>query len=155
MKDVTISVSEPYTLAKVAIPEFHQVLNNLISREDYSVELREPYEDEFIARHPDKKEDWENKNYEKNRVDKHELMNVFYTEIARCISYAQQVKDGYATIYISPEFRIAGTQAILEFTVNSSALPKGDSYNFHGQNTSQWVYAGAIVVEGGKVSTHH
>lgn len=155
MNDVTVSVSEPYTVAKIAVPAFHEVLNKLLNREDYQIEIREDYEDEFVLRYPEKEEEWKSKNYENNRINENDLRNAFYTEIAHCISYAQQVKNGYATIYMSPEFRIAGTQAILEFTVNSSELPRGDSYNWFGQNTSQWVYAGAIVVEGGRVSTHH
>ncbi len=53
------------------------------------------------------------------------------------------------------EVRKAGPQYIWEFYVNDLARPKGNSINFHGQNTSQWLYAGAIVLQNGDVSTHH
>jgi len=50
----------------------------------------------------------------------------------------------------------ADSQYIWEFYVNDLALPvRADAYNWHGQNVSQWQYAGAIVLQGGKVSRHH
>jgi hypothetical protein len=52
-------------------------------------------------------------------------------------------------------WRIAGSQHIAEFAVSDLALPVRQRYNFHGQNTSRWKYAGAIVVQNGEVSTHH
>jgi len=53
------------------------------------------------------------------------------------------------------DYRKAGTQYIWEFSVNDLATPPANQYNWHGQNTSQWKYAGAIVLQGGKVSRHH
>ena len=49
----------------------------------------------------------------------------------------------------------AGEQYIWEFYVNDLVLPVANAYNFHGQNVSQWKYAGAIVLQNGKVSRHH
>ena len=46
-------------------------------------------------------------------------------------------------------------QRIWEFYVNDLAQPLRDQYNFHGQNTSQWLYAGAIVLQDRKISRHH
>jgi hypothetical protein len=43
----------------------------------------------------------------------------------------------------------------LGMLLNDLDKPKDNSYNWHMQNTSQWVYAGAIVLEDGDVSTHH
>ena len=48
-----------------------------------------------------------------------------------------------------------GEQRIWEFYVNDLTQPAQESYNFHGQNTSQWLYAGAIVLQNRKVSRHH
>ena len=53
------------------------------------------------------------------------------------------------------EFRRAGEQYIWEFWVNDLAMLRRDAYNWHGQNTSQWCYAGAIVLQKGRVSTNH
>lgn len=52
-------------------------------------------------------------------------------------------------------WRQAGTQWIAEFHVSDLSRKAAPDINWHGQNTSRWCYAGAIVVEGGKVSTHH
>ena len=52
-------------------------------------------------------------------------------------------------------WRQAGEQWICEFWVADAAQPLTSAMNFHGQNTSQWKYGGAIVVCGGNVSTHH
>ena len=62
-------------------------------------------------------------------------------------------------LQVSPMSR----QMIAEFYVNDLEKPKGDKYNWHLQNTSQWIYAGAIVVDKEAikrddervVSTHH
>ena len=51
-----------------------------------------------------------------------------------------------------------GGQAICEFAVlDRTKRDNSDQVNWHLQNTSQWVYAGAIVIslDDGRVSTHH
>ena len=53
------------------------------------------------------------------------------------------------------DMRQAGTQYIWEFWVNDLAVQKTGVINWHGQNTSQWQYAGAILLQDGKVSAHH
>ena len=53
------------------------------------------------------------------------------------------------------DMRVAGEQYIWEFFVNDLAKPKTDRVNWHGQNVSQWVYAGCILLQNGRVSTHH
>jgi len=52
-------------------------------------------------------------------------------------------------------FTRTGSQFISEFWVNDLSKPKKQEYNWHLQNTSQWLYAGCILVENGRVSTHH
>ncbi len=53
------------------------------------------------------------------------------------------------------DVRVAGEQYIWEFYVNDLAIPRTLALNWHGQNTSQWLYAGCILLQGGRVSTHH
>lgn len=53
------------------------------------------------------------------------------------------------------DMRKADNQYIWEFYVNDLDRPRENSYNWYFQNTSQWVYAGAIVLEEGEVSAHH
>ena len=52
-------------------------------------------------------------------------------------------------------FSRSGSQYIADFWVNDLGLPKENKYNWHLQNTSQWLYAGCILVQNGRVSTHH
>lgn len=53
-------------------------------------------------------------------------------------------------------YRKAGDQYIWEFFVNDLAKPhRPVEMNWHGQNTSQWLYAGGILLDHGKVSMHH
>ena len=51
-------------------------------------------------------------------------------------------------------FRKAGSQLIAEFEMNNRSLPQRNSYNWHGQNTSQWLYAGCILIDNNEVSIH-
>lgn len=52
-------------------------------------------------------------------------------------------------------FNKSGSQYIAEFWVNDMSKPKKEEYNWHLQNTSQWLYAGCILLQDGRVSTHH
>ena len=73
-------------------------------------------------------------------------------ELQTLMTYAQTAQD--PQIVLNP-YRKADSQYIWEFYVNDLALPVRDAHNWHGQNVSQWKYAGAIVLQGGKVSRHH
>lgn len=85
-----------------------------------------------------------------------EKMEDFYSALAyeafNLMSYA---KDAIEPQIVFNPYRKAGSQYIWEFFVNELARPKENSYNFHGQNTSQWLYAGCILLDHNKVSTHH
>ena len=61
------------------------------------------------------------------------------------------------TLSVLLPWRIAGSQYIAEFYVNNMKLDEKDEYNWHGQNTSRWLYAGAIVFDetDKRISTHH
>ncbi len=52
-------------------------------------------------------------------------------------------------------FKKSGEHFMAEFWLNDLSLSKKDQYNFYGQNTSQWKYAGCIRYKDNKVSTHH
>ena len=73
-------------------------------------------------------------------------------ELAQLLKEAASVEE--ASIEFA-DFRKAGEQYIWEFAANNLSLPVGNSMNWHGQNTSRWLYAGCILLHNGKVSTHH
>ena len=73
-------------------------------------------------------------------------------ELSQMIRYASQAEN---TEIVLNDMRQAGPQYIWEFYVNDLSIPRADEINWHGQNTSQWLYAGGLVVSGGRVSTHH
>lgn len=62
--------------------------------------------------------------------------------------------QGEAEVFL--DMRQAGEQYLWEFSVNDLDKPRDPhSSNWHGQNTSQWVYAGALMVHDDRVSCHH
>ena len=73
-------------------------------------------------------------------------------ELSQLMEYGSQAVEPQIVIN---EVRHSGSQYLWEFYVNDLAKPRGNSINWHGQNTAQWVYAGAIVLQNGEVSTHH
>ncbi len=76
---------------------------------------------------------------------------VFY-ELEQMVKFAAGAAEPQIVL---ENLRTAGEQYIWEFFVNDLAKPKREEYNWHLQNTSQWRYAGCILLEGGRVSTHH
>ncbi len=80
------------------------------------------------------------------------LFAAFTQELLTCIQEATKAKE--PQIYFS-EMVTSEEQHIWTFWVNDMAKPLTPAYNWHGQNTSQWVYAGAVVLQDGKVSRHH
>jgi len=73
-------------------------------------------------------------------------------ELSQLLKYGLHAREPEIVL---TDFRKAGSQYIWEFYVNDLSLPKSDSFNFHGQNVSQWRYAGCILLSAGSVSTHH
>ena len=73
-------------------------------------------------------------------------------EISQLLIYGQQAEKPQI---VFKDFRKAGSQYLWEFWVNDLVTPKREAYNWHGQNTSQWLYAGAICLVNGRVSSHH
>ena len=80
------------------------------------------------------------------------LYDAYSREILTMLEYAQKATKPLIKLTL---FGKEGSQHIAEFWVNDLDLPVEDKFNWHLQNTSQWKYAGAIVIQGGEVSTHH
>jgi len=76
----------------------------------------------------------------------------YWHELKRMRKYKKE--EDYIDLYMYP-FRQAGSQFIAEFEVNDRSKPVKNEYNWYLQNTSQWLYAGCILVQNGEVSTHH
>jgi hypothetical protein len=54
-------------------------------------------------------------------------------------------------------FRVSGlsdSQYIAEWAVSNRKKEYKEKINWHGQNTSQWLYAGCLLVQNGRVSIH-
>ena len=73
-------------------------------------------------------------------------------ELAVMASYSSGAKEPYIGLSTG---RVAGSQYIFEFEVKDLKIPVKDTINWHGQNTSQWLYAGCILVQRREVTTHH
>jgi len=56
--------------------------------------------------------------------------------------------------YAFAPFRQTGSQYIAEWAVSNRRKEYKETINWHGQNTSQWLYAGAMLVQDGRVSIH-
>lgn len=51
-------------------------------------------------------------------------------------------------------FKVSGSQYIAEWAVSNRRKERKEKINWHGQNTSQWLYAGCLLVQDGRVSIH-
>lgn len=87
-----------------------------------------------------------------DETNRAEFWHAVALELAEMIRYAAGVRKPEI---VMAEMRKAESQYVWEFWVNDLSLPRANAMNWHGQNTSQWLYAGAIVLENGKVSRHH
>lgn len=84
--------------------------------------------------------------------ERERLRHTYERELALLLQFASRAAQPQVVL---TTFRQSGRQSIAEFWANDLGLPRTDRCNWHLQNTSQWVYAGAILVEGGRVSAHH
>lgn len=73
-------------------------------------------------------------------------------EFSMLIEYASHAQEPEIVFHNKVK---SGSQYLWEFYVNDLALPAKGTFNWHGQNVSQWLYAGAIVLQNRKVSGHH
>jgi hypothetical protein len=81
-----------------------------------------------------------------------DLSNKYNKELISIDFYEKKAKEPQSHMSL---FRKSGSQYIAEFFVNDLSKTVGNSFNWHLQNTSQWLYAGCILVADGEVSTHH
>jgi hypothetical protein len=83
-------------------------------------------------------------------------MAAFGEEFFTCISEAARVPEPKEMVIIFNPMRVAGTQYIWEFEVKNLIKPDDPrKINWHGQDTSQWAYAGCILLQNGRVSRNH
>ena len=83
------------------------------------------------------------------------LREAYDAEITMMAKYA--IKAKLPKVILHP-FRKSGSQHITEFEVKDVAIRReSNKINFHGQDTSQWVYAGCILYDerDNRVSRHH
>ena len=94
-----------------------------------------------------------------NGSPQHRFIRAVEGELMQCVQYAMEDACAQPQIHFSDatDHGDKSDQIICEFTVNDMARVRGDSYNWHGQNTSRWCYAGAVVFSksSDRVSTHH
>jgi len=84
-----------------------------------------------------------------------DLRTAYEEEVKMITRYALKAKNPSVALF---PFRKAGSQCIAEFTVNDLQKEhKPDQINWHGQNVSQWLYAGCILydTQDNRVSRHH
>jgi len=83
-----------------------------------------------------------------------QLNSYYQSEIVTMLSYTHG--NNNVQINFSP-FRNTGSQYVATFSVLDKDLPEKESYNWHAQNTSQWLYAGALVYDPktNEISSHH
>lgn len=80
------------------------------------------------------------------------LLNKYLSQIGLMHRYAENTKNPKITLF---GFGQIGNQYIADFSVGDmDKVYDAGKMNFHLQNTSQWLYAGCILVQDGIVSTH-
>lgn len=85
--------------------------------------------------------------------DRGDFWHAVALELADMLTASNVAQEGQ--LVLNP-YRKAGDQYIWEVYVNDLAKDNiPTKVNWHLQNTSQWVYAGGILLENGKVSRHH
>lgn len=84
-----------------------------------------------------------------------QFLESFRYELSYCITRALQAVEGQVVFSDLQIPERENGQYIMTFEVFDRSKPRKNAYNWHGQNTSQWVYAGCILYQEGRVSTHH
>ena len=113
---------------QASIPHFHTMFDSLKAAFDHDVAM------------------------EKQENIQDELLQAYIEEISTMYHYA--ARCAFPKIKMT-SFKRAGKQWIADFSVSDMAKPEKEQYNFHLQNTSQWVYAVCILYSDGEISRHH
>ena len=84
------------------------------------------------------------------------LSQTYANEVSTMLSYIGEDEQRPLLLLLAPFYK-TGNQLIVNLSVSDLSLPESNSYNFHGQNTSRWLYAGCILYDlnDGDISTHH
>ena len=84
------------------------------------------------------------------------LSQTYGNEVSTMLSYIGEDEQRPLMLLLTPFYK-TGIQLIANLSVSDLSLPESNSYNFHGQNTSRWLYAGCILYDlnDGGISTHH
>jgi len=75
------------------------------------------------------------------------LVNVWSRVITMFIPDIMRESTVRPQLYMSLFQDMGGYQLICDWACSDLNKPRGNAYNFHLQNTSQWVYAGAIIFD--------
>jgi hypothetical protein len=87
-----------------------------------------------------------------NDALRHDLMCRYINLIPMLAGYAERAQEPDTRLY---PFTKHGSQWIADWAVKDLSMPNDPSKrNFHMQNTSQWVFAGCLLVQDGRVSVH-
>ena len=83
-----------------------------------------------------------------------EIEKAYLYELSSLLHYCKSATKPSVSMTL---FFKQGSQHIANFSVNDLGIERTESHNWHGQNTSQWLYAGGILYDerDGSVSTHH
>ena len=84
-----------------------------------------------------------------------QFLQSFRYELSYCITRVLGAVEGevvFSDLQIPSQ---ENGQYVMTFEVFDRSKPRENAYNFHGQNVSQWIYAGCILYQNGKVITHH
>jgi len=84
-----------------------------------------------------------------------QFLQCFRRELSWCVAEALRATEGevlFSDLQVPSQ---ANGQYSMNFEVFDRSRAQRNAFNFHGQNTSQWLYAGCILYQEGEVSTHH
>jgi len=84
---------------------------------------------------------------DQRKLVKNDLKQRYHNICKRLAEYMQHDRTFH-------KFYQSGDQWIAPFEVRDLSKPVLDQYNYHLQNTSQWLWAGCILVQDGRVSVH-
>jgi hypothetical protein len=81
------------------------------------------------------------------------ISKAYKREVDMINYYSKQADNPDAHLF---PFNVEGNSLIANFWVNDLSIPAADRHNWHGQNVSQWKYAGCILISAdNSVSCHH
>lgn len=126
-------------IATITIPACNDWIYQV---KDFGVEVL--YDDEYAAKEYGEQDLSKVVKYSRLYNIYQQVITSLVREVSGCIE--PKLYLGY--------FSKSGDQLIANWSVSDMAKPKEDHYNLHGQNISQWSYAGCVLIQNGIVSIH-